>query len=61
MVVKDTMESIILACDGGNIPQGVSECFSQVSDNLLREPNVFVLIFGKSFSSIYHNDNVYKD
>ena len=29
-VVKDTMESIILACDGGNIPQAVTECFSQV-------------------------------
>ena len=27
---KDNMESLILACDGGNIPQAVIECFSQV-------------------------------
>ena len=27
---KDYMESLILACDGGNIPQAVIECFSQV-------------------------------
>lgn len=29
-VYKDNMESLILACDGGNIPQAVIECFSQV-------------------------------
>ena len=29
-VYKDNMESLILACDGGNIRQAVIECFSQV-------------------------------
>lgn len=29
-VYKDNMESLILACDGGNIPQPVVECFSEV-------------------------------
>lgn len=29
-VYKDNMESLILACDGGNIPQAVIECFSEV-------------------------------
>lgn len=27
---KDSMESLILACDGGNIPQAVIDCFYEV-------------------------------
>ena len=29
-VHKNSMESLILACDGGNIPEAITECFSQV-------------------------------
>lgn len=29
-VHKDSMESLILACDGGNIPQAVIDCFYEV-------------------------------
>lgn len=50
-VYKDNMESLILACDGGNIPQAVIECFSQCdrlpfedfSSWLLKNPDVTTL------------------
>ncbi|KAM7433841.1 Transcription elongation factorSPT6 [Porites harrisoni] len=47
-VYKDSMESLILACDGGNIPQAVIDCFYECdrlsfedfSSWLLRNPDV---------------------